>query len=123
MIAHVAHEPSSVWLKAFQYIGVARGGQEALTPSFSNISCRTVLREAMSQTKYCCSLNFEIFWFPKILGWLHFCFETILRDTKSFVDKKDAYQHYLSQSKIEKMFLIIGGSSVILVFVHKTSHS
>ena len=42
-------------------IPVARGGQMSHDPQNSSLSCRFVLREAMSQTKYCCSLKVKIF--------------------------------------------------------------
>ena len=52
-------------------ISVATGVQGDHTPkNFFCISCRFVLWQAMSQTKYCCSLQVNIFVPQEILGWL-----------------------------------------------------
>jgi len=49
------------------HIGVARG-QRGHAPQISSISCRSVLRHVVSQTKYCCPLKFKIFAPPKTFG-------------------------------------------------------
>jgi len=51
--------------------GPRRGqGGHASSPIFS-IFHRFVLREAVSQTKYCCSLKDKYLPLPKILAWLY----------------------------------------------------
>ena len=42
-------------------IGLAKGGTRKPCPQVSGIPCRSVLWEAVSQTKYCCSLKVKIF--------------------------------------------------------------
>jgi len=49
----VLHKADHVFRKTLMAIGVATG---ALTPQMSSISGHFVLWEAVSQTKYCCSL-------------------------------------------------------------------
>jgi len=45
-------------------------GQRSHGPKIASLSCRFVLREAVSQTKYCCSLKVTYLAPPKILRWL-----------------------------------------------------
>jgi len=48
------------------HIGVARGAKGAVPPKISNMSCRLVLREAVSHTRYYCLFEVKNIWpFPK----------------------------------------------------------
>ena len=48
----------------------SRRSQGVMAPKISSTSCHFVLREPVSQTKYCYSLKFKRFAPPQILSWL-----------------------------------------------------
>jgi len=45
------------WKNALLAVGVAGRGQRSYAPQISSMSYHLVLREAVSYTKYCCSLK------------------------------------------------------------------
>jgi len=47
---------------------IARGANGAMPPKISTISCHFALWEAVSQTKYCCSLKLKRFSLPQNFG-------------------------------------------------------
>jgi len=59
-------------------IGVARRGPGAMAPQNFSIFNHSVLWEAVSQTKYYCSLKIKHFGPLKILDWLRHCWDTVL---------------------------------------------
>ena len=64
-----------------------RRSQEGHGPQIFLAYCGFVLWDAVSQTKYCCSLKVKVFWPPKILGWLRYCTrgDKLFRITRTIV--------------------------------------